>query len=162
MIRLVAAIDRKRGIAKHGVMPWNIPEDEKFFTDQTKSLGGHVLSGGATFREAYQNKPLADRHNYVLTRDTTPIPGVELVHDLKKFLDEFEPDDLWVAGGAQVFNEVIKLGKADVLYLTLIDADFGCDRFFADYASDFKLVEESEPKEQNGFHYKYTRWERAT
>jgi dihydrofolate reductase len=161
MIRLIAAIDRSNGIAKHGVMPWNIPEDEKFFTDQTKTHGGHVLTGGVTFREAYQNRPLQDRHNYILTHDETPIEGVELVHDIAQFLSSFKKD-LWVSGGAVVFDEIMKLGKADELYLTHIDADFGCDRFFPDYSDNFKMTDQSEPREQNGFRYIYTVYTRTT
>jgi dihydrofolate reductase len=160
MIRLIAAIDRKRGIAKNGIMPWNIPEDEQFFTDQTKSLGGNVLSGGTTFRDAYNSQPLAGRQNYILTRSTDPIEGATVVNNIEKFLNEFT-DDLWVAGGAKVFDEVIKLGKADELYLTLIDADFGCDTIFPEY-DGFGLIDKGEDREQNGFHFKYARFWRKT
>src|SRR5438445_7642305 len=148
MIRLIAAIDRKRGLAKHGVMPWYIPEDEQYFTDQTKRHGGIVLIGKATF-QTFQNGPLAGRQNYVLTHETAPIKGVTLVHDLNNFLQDFRDKDVWVAGGAQIFAEVMQAGKADELYLTHINADFRCDQFFPEYEDRFKLAEESAPHEQN-------------
>jgi len=157
MIRLIAAIDRKRGLAKAGVMPWNIPEDEAFFTEQTKAFGGNVLSGGVTFRNTYKNGPLAKRQNFVLTRNPAPIEGVVVVNDLKKFLTEFK-DELWVAGGSIVFDEVMTAGYADELYLTHIEADFGCDQFFPTYKDEFKLAEQSEEHEQNGFHFTYARY----
>jgi dihydrofolate reductase len=157
MIRLIAAIDRKNGLAKHGVMPWNIPEDEQYFTDQTKKYGGNVLTGSKTFKETYHG-PLKDRQNYILTHDPTPIEGVTVVNDLEKFLADFK-DDLWVAGGAKVFEEVIKAGKADELYLTMIDADFACDQFFPEYEG-FTLAEQGEPREQNGFRFIYARYDR--
>lgn len=158
MIRLIAAIDRKRGIGKHGGIPWFIPEDEKFFTDQTKTHGGHVLTGGATFRDTYRGGPLKNRHNYILTHDTKPIKGATVVNDVAKFLKEFEGKDLWVAGGSEVFEAVMRAGKADELILTHVDADFGCDRFFPAYEDGFKLVEQSQPHEQNGFRFIYTRY----
>jgi dihydrofolate reductase len=158
MIRLIAAIDRKRGIAKDGTMPWRIPEDEKYFTTQTKTHGGNVLTGGKTFRDTYHGKPLVDRQNYILTHKNTSIPGAILVHDLAKFLEQFKGKDLWVAGGAEVFEEVIAAGKADELYLTHIDADLGCDRFFPEYKGKFKLVEQSEVREQNGFKFTYAKY----
>lgn len=161
MIRLIAAIDRKRGIAKHGYLPWHIPEDEKFFTDQTKTYGGHVLTGGVTFRNTYKGRPLKDRHNYILTRDPQPIENATVVNDLDKFLKEFEGKDLWVAGGSEVFEEIMKAGKADELYLTLIDADFGCDQLFPEYETAYKPVEQSEPREQNGFRFAYARYAKA-
>lgn len=158
MIRFIAAIDRKRGIAKHGYLPWYIPEDEKFFTDQTKTYGGHVLTGGVTFRNTYKGRPLKDRHNYILTHDPRPIKGATVVNDLKKFLAEWGDKDLWVSGGAQVFEEIMQAGKADELYLTLIDADFGCDQFLPEYEKDYKLIEQSEPREQNGFRFAYAKY----
>ena len=156
MIRLIAALDRKRGIGKNGGIPWSIPEDEKFFTDSTKTHGGHVLTGARTYRLTYKNGPLKDRHNYVLTRHEAPMPGAVVVHDLAKLLAEFADKDLWVSGGAEVFKAVMAAGRADELYLTHIDADFGCDRFFPEYEKDFKLAKKSEPREQNGFRFYYS------
>lgn len=159
MIRFIVALDRKRGVAKHGYMPWSIPEDEAYFTDKTKSLGGNVLTGGITFREAYLGKPLNDRRNFILTRDTQPIEGAEVVNDLNGFLNNFK-EDLWVAGGAKVFEQVID--QADELYLTQIDADFGCDQFFPNYEDKFELAQKTEVKEQNGFKYFYAVYKRKT
>lgn len=161
MIRLIAATDRKRGLAKRGGMPWSIPEDEKYFTEQTKLYGGHVLTGGTTFRETYHAKPLKDRHNYILTHDDAPIPGAEVVHDLQAFLRDFKDKDLWVAGGAKVFEEVMAAGAADELYLTLIDADFGCDQLFPEYDQDFRLIRQSETRRQNGFTFTYNVYARS-
>jgi dihydrofolate reductase len=158
MIRLIAAIDRKRGIAKGGAMPWRIPDDEKYFTTQTKTHGGNVLTGGKTFRNTYHSKPLVNRQNYILTHKNTPIADVILVHDLPKLLEEFKDKDLWVAGGAEVFEEVIAAGKADELYLTHIDADLDCDQFFPEYKNAFRLVEQSEVREQNGFKFTYAKY----
>jgi len=160
MIRLIAAVDRRNGLAKRGFMPWSIPEDEQYFTDQTKSLGGRVLTGGATFRLAYLNKPLVDRDNYILTRDTTPLEGVTLVHDLADFLADQHDRDLWVSGGAEVFEQILALGRADELYMTKIEADFGCDQFFPAYETDFELIEQTERREQNGFLFYYATYRR--
>jgi dihydrofolate reductase len=162
MIRFIAAIDRQRGLAKHGGMPWFIPHDETFFTEQTKSHGGHVLTGGATFRDAYKSKPLKHRTNYVLTHDETPIEGVTLVHDIDAFMKDFDQADLWVAGGAQVFQPLLDKGYADELYITHIDADFGCDQFFPEYEAQYTLIQQSEAHEQNGFHFTYATYRRAT
>lgn len=158
MIRLIAAIDNKRGIARNGVMPWKIPEDEKYFTEQTKTYGGNVLTGGVTFRNTYHGGPLAGRQNYILTRHDEPIPGATVVHDLDKLLEDFKDKDLWVAGGAEVFAEIMAAGKADELYLTHIDADFNCDQFFPEYEKSFKMVEQSETREQNGLKFTYARY----
>lgn len=163
MILFIAAIDRKRGIAKHGGMPWSIPEDEQYFTSQTKTRGGNVLTGGKTFRDTYGGKPLKDRQNYILTHQKESIDGAVVIHDLDTLLADFQGEgkDLWVSGGAEVFSQIMQAGYADELYLTHIDADFGCDQFFPEYEDTFKKAEESETREQNGFRFTYTRYIRA-
>ncbi len=153
MIRLIAAIDRQKGIGKHGGQPWNIPEDEQHFTDLTKSHGAIILVGSTTFQTF--KGPLADRKNYVLTHDKNPIDGVETVQDLKKFLRDFQSEDLWVIGGANLFSQVIELGLADELYLTKIEADFGCHQFFPTFEDHFALSEQGDLREQNGFVFSY-------
>jgi len=153
MIRLIAAMDRKRGIAKYGFQPWYIPEDEAYFTEMTRSHGGIVLVGSTTFKTFAG--PLKGRSNFVLTTDKTPIEGVELVRDLKKFFKEYRENDIWVIGGANVFTQVLDLGVADELYLTQILADFGCHQFFPEFEDDFHLSNESELHEENGFIFSF-------
>jgi dihydrofolate reductase len=159
MNRLIVAVDRKRGIAKQGIFPWYIPEDEKYYDDHTKTYGGNVLIGSMTFKTL--DGPMPGRQNYVLTHDKTPIEGVELVHDLGKFLKDFEGTDLWIVGGANVFAQVVQAGKADELYITHIEADFNCNQFFPEYKQDFKLVEKSDLHEQNGFIFSYAKYAKA-
>lgn len=161
MIRLIAAIDNKRGLAKDGSMPWKLPEDEHYFTRMTKTYGGNVLTGGVTFRDAYHSNPLIGRQNYILTRGMEPIEGTIVVNDLTKLLADFAGRDLWVAGGAEVFAAIMTAGEADELYLTHIDADFDCDQFFPRYEHGFRLAEESQPHEQNGLKFTYARYVRA-
>jgi dihydrofolate reductase len=159
MIRLIAAIDRKRGLAKHGYEPWHIPKDGAYFNNQTKKYGGHVLVGGATFRNDLKGKSLPERTTYVFTHETE-IPGsIILVHDISQWLKTMQTRDVWVAGGAHVFESFFALDAADELYLTHIDADFGCDQFFPDYKMGFSLVEQSEVHEQNGFRFYFAHYE---
>jgi dihydrofolate reductase len=143
-------------------MPWKIPDDEQYFTDKTKSLGGNVLSGGVTFRTAYKSNPLKDRQNFILTHDPSPIAGVTVVNDLTKFLKDFEDKDLWVAGGSVVFGEVMKANQADELYITHIDAEFGCDQFFPEFEDTYQKIEESDRREQNGFYFTYAVYKRKS
>lgn len=151
MIRLIAAIDRKRGIAKNGGQPWNIPHDEQYFLQQTSQFGSNVLMGSKTFEVI--GHPLRDRRNFVLSADKDiQINGVEMVHDLEDFLKNFT-EDIWVVGGATVFEQTLK--HADELYLTHIDSDFGCQQLFPEYESSFQKADHSELHEENGFIFTY-------
>lgn len=150
MIRLIAAIDNKRGIAKGGLQPWYIPNDEKYFLEQTSKWGGEVLMGSKTYEVI--GHPLANRKNYVASSSAASVTGAEVVSDLQSFLKTFERD-LWVIGGASIFEQA--LPYADELYLTEIQADFGCDQFFPEFQSAFMAFGEEALQEQNGFIYKY-------
>ncbi|MFA6088201.1 dihydrofolate reductase [Mucilaginibacter sp.] len=150
MIRLIAAIDQKRGIAKGGVQPWNIPTDEKYFLEQTSKWGGEVLMGSKTYQVI--GHPLPNRKNYVVTRDAVAVNGAEIVNDLDSFLKGFGRD-LWIVGGASIFEQT--LPYADELYLTKIEADFGCDQFFPDYDATFMPFGEDPLQTENGFIYKF-------
>jgi dihydrofolate reductase len=153
MIRLIVAVDNMRGIAKHGFQPWHIPDDVAYFNEHTKSYGGDVLLGSTTYKTL--NEPLAGRQNYVLTHNKEPIEGAQVVNDLEKFLKDFQGKDLWIAGGANVFSQVIAASNADELYITHIEADFGCDQFFPEFEPGFVLMEQSDQHEQNGFIFRY-------
>lgn len=160
MIRLIAAIDQKRGIAKHGFQPWYIPDDEAYFARQTKTHGGNVLVGGTTYRDSFKSKPLTERTTYLLTRSHEAINGVQLVHDLEQWITSRSNQDIWVVGGASVYRQIIDNNQADELYLTFIEADFGCDQFFPEYQANFQLLSQSEPHDQNGFHFSYACYSR--
>ncbi len=154
MIRLIAAIDRENGIAKHGIIPWKIPTDKQYFIEQTKKYGGICLIGRTTFLTF--SRPLVDRQNFVLTHQSEVPAGVESVHNLANFLAE--QSDVWVIGGASVFAQTIE--QADQLYLTPIDANFGCNSFFPEYKTIFKRVSQSELQEENGFKFRFEVWTR--
>lgn len=151
MIRHIVAIDQKFGMAKNGGQPWNIPEDSQYFSDQTKSRGGQVLVGMTTFKTF--DHPLSLRTNFVVTHHQDPIEGAKLVHDLDAFFAETK-GDIWVAGGASIFAQT--MDKTDELYVTRIEADFGCDQFYPQIdGQKFTLAKKSGTKEQNGFRYRY-------
>lgn len=155
MIRLIAAIDNKRGIAKNGAIPWDIPDDRRFFREQTSGKGGAILMGKRTYEAI--GHPLPDRRNLVLSKQQVSILGVETINNLQT-LNTLS--DIWVIGGAEVFNQTIN--QADELYLTHIESDFGCDQFFPDYGKDFKQKWRSEIKEQNGLKFWYEILERIS
>lgn len=152
MIRLIAAIDSNGGIARSGTVPWEIPDDLKHFKHLTTQHGATVLMGRKTYESIGQ--PLPGRRNLVLT--SRPIENVETVNSLK-MLDWL--NDVWIIGGERVYSQTI--GRADELYLTTIEGDFGCDQFFPAYEADFKLIQRSNPQKQNDYTFYYEIWKRT-
>lgn len=148
MIRLIAAIDQARGIAKAGRQPWHIPADEQYFREQTTKFGARVLMGRKTYEVIGRVLPL--RTNYVLTHSRRIGPEIITVTDVDAFL-QTESEDIWVIGGAEVYRQTIAL--ADELYLTLVLSDFACDRFFPTYESQFELISKGLVQKEGGLSY---------
>lgn len=150
MIRHIVAYDMKHGIAKHGVQPWYIPTDEAYFTEQTKRYGGVVVMGRKTFEVI--GHPLQDRTNIVVTsQQDYSAHGVLVRNDLKAVLQEYP--DIWVIGGGALYEAT--LAHAHELYVTEIDADFGCDVFYRKYSDSFRLKSEGARRKENGFTYRF-------
>jgi dihydrofolate reductase len=157
MIRFIAALDQKRGIANDHGIPWmgKIPSDVAYFRQKTE---GSILVMGMGFYNELA-KPLVNRRNVVLTSSEEPLrAGFEKVTDANQFLRENRDADVWVGGGAAVFASTIAF--ADELYLTLLDGDFNCTKFFPEFEDNFEHVESSPDMHENGLTYRFTIWRR--
>lgn len=154
-MRLIAAMDEKRGLATETGIPWKLPTDAKFFRRQT--LTGTILMASGTYREF--TKPLHDRTNYVLTHSIEPLKsGFEAVGDVDLFLKAHTKEQINNIGGANLFAQTIQ--HADELVLTQIQADFHCTKFFPEYEDAFTCVDRSEPVTENGVSFCFETWRR--
>lgn len=159
MISLIAAIaSENRALGKDGKLIYYIPEDLKRFKEITS--GHPIIMGRKTFESIGQ--PLPNRTNIVITRDPEYYAeGVVVVNSLDEALSYVQGkpgvDEIFIIGGGQIYQETI--GKADKLYLTVIEDNPEADTFFPDY-SDFKKVVFEEGHEINGLKYKFIDLER--
>ena len=150
-IKLIAAVDNKRGIAKQGKIPWNLPGDKAFYRQQITTAPS--VMGWITYA-AHGAKP-GTPHNYVLTHREIDDPNVTVIRDLRVFLQTLT-FDVWVIGGGEIYSQALPF--ATHLYLTQIDGDFECDVFFPAYEESFHRVEQSEPLTENGTSYRFEIW----
>jgi dihydrofolate reductase len=104
MIIGIAAVDRKNAIGKGGKLPWHYSADMKFFRETT--TGHAVVMGRKTWLTI--GKPLKDRLNIVLSRDSNIEPQDSLVvfSDIESVLsfNHSLTTDLFVIGGAQIYQ----------------------------------------------------------
>jgi len=157
MIRLIAAMDSRRGIADEQGIPWQgrLPTDAKYFRHQTAE--GTIMMGFRTYEEFAA--PLHDRPNFVLSRAGSSLrPGFEAAHDLDEFFAEHAGEDVWVIGGAGVFARSI--GRAHQLYTTELGGDFQCTKLFPQFEDDFLLASESAPQTENDISFRFRVWHR--
>ena len=140
---------------EHGI-PWQgkIPTEVKYFREKTSD--SWVLMGYTTYTEF--KAPLSNRRNFVASSKPGPLrEGFELVHDARQLLENAS-GDIWVIGGAGLFASTLDL--ADELYITQLDGDFNCTKFFPKFDDQFKLKSKSEPQTENGIDFHYEVWVR--
>jgi len=141
MIIGIAAVDRKGAIGKGGKLPWHYSADMKFFRETTS--GHAVVMGRKTWLTI--GKPLKNRLNIVLSRDTDIEPQESLIvlSDIESVLsfNKSLSTDLFVIGGAQIyeaFREHIEKWIITEVPLTVTGADAFMPKGYLD---GFKVVD---------------------
>jgi dihydrofolate reductase len=158
MLRLIAAVDSELGVANDQGLPWQgrIPTDAQYFRDKTTE--GFIVMGFATYQEF--ERPVHDRDNFVVARPESGKlrPGFVGVSDVTSFLDEHESELAWIIGGAALFAKT--LADADELYLTQLDRDFQCTKFFPTFSDSFERVSDDGPHVESGISFRFQVWHR--
>ena len=128
-----------RVIGAGNKIPWHLPEDFKWFKQMT--TGQVIVMGRRTFESI--GKALPNRTTIVLSRSPQPIAGARVMSDLAQLVaarPEFESRQIYVCGGAQVYQQALPL--CSDLYLTLVKRTVEGDVFFPPFEDQFELVEE--------------------
>lgn len=157
MIRFIAALDDNQGIANDHGIPWmgKIPADVKQYREHI--YGFPVIMGLGHYYEL--NEPYPNSDNYVAVLGDEPLKaGYNRVSDAHDFLTQFK-EDIWNIGGALLYSSTLDL--ADELYLTRVQGEYGCTKFFPQFDKDFTRVESSPVQEENGISFHFERWVRA-
>lgn len=131
MIILIAAVAKNRVIGNKGKIPWNIPGEKAYFKEVTM---GHVLiMGRRTYEEI--NRPLPGRTTIVVskTKDFSA-DGCLMADSLEKALILAKNQDIFIAGGSQLYREALPL--ADCIVLTEVDLEPEGDTFFPEFDED--------------------------
>lgn len=158
---IIAAMDKNQGIGYKNQLPWPyIREDMIRFMKITKGKGNNcVIMGKNTYLSI--GKPLLNRVNIVIstTLDLLNIietsitkinstdtnkEGIQIVSSLDDALLHCEKenyDNIYIIGGAVLYNHCINDTRCKELLLTLIDDEYDCDVYFPDYKDKYTLVE---------------------
>lgn len=156
MISAIVAIDDKRGIATDTGIPWDLPTDRTYFREKT--TGAPILMGYNMYKEF--SDPLPNRRNLVQIRPgTEPLKhGFEAVEDVTNLLKQYHdsPDTLWIVGGAKLYSKFMPV--TENLYITHVQGDFHCTKFFPEYESDYMMVHEEPTQTENGLKFRFEVW----
>ena len=105
-VTLIWAEAADRVIGMDRALPWHLPEDLRRFKELT--MGSTVVMGRVTWESLPAKfRPLPGRRNIVVTRQTSyDAPGAEVVSSLEEAL-KLGGDDVWVAGGASIYEQAL-------------------------------------------------------
>ena len=165
-MKAIVAVTKNWGIGKDNQLLISIPEDMKFFRTATKNA--IVIMGRKTLESFPGGKPLKNRINIVMTRDTSYAPeGVIIVHDTKEaaaaaaevqkenLTEEGEIREIFVIGGASIYKQMADM--CDTIYVTKVDTEMEADAFFPnlDEMDGWYAAETSEDAEYEGITYRF-------
>ncbi|KAJ7393964.1 hypothetical protein OS493_003633 [Desmophyllum pertusum] len=161
-VSCVAATASNLGIGKNGKLPWpSLRTDLEFLQSITtevrdKGKWNAVLMGRKTWESLdVTERPLPGRLNIVISNTLkSPPHGAHHVCDSVRsavhmlsappFTDTVE--DIFVAGGSEVYREAIESSNCYRIYLTEINKEFDSDTFFPAFDKNaYKLI--SNPSE---------------
>lgn len=131
MITLIAARDRNGAIGKDNTIPWEAPEDLKFFMRET--MGGAVIMGRNTW-DSLPFKPLKNRLNIVVSSQGVDHEHVfATVEEAIAFASSEGRVRLYAMGGFGIYKAMLPL--ADRLVITEVDTEVeGADTWFPEFA----------------------------
>src|SRR5690606_2991123 len=134
IVSLIAAVSRNNVIGKDNDLPWNLPDDMKYFMQTTSRH--HVIMGRKNYESIPEKfRPLPSRVKIVVTRKRDyEAPGCHVVHSLEDAFAipmQSEQEEVFVIGGADIFRQ--SLPYADRLYLTEIHAEVEGDILFPEF-----------------------------
>jgi dihydrofolate reductase len=119
LIGVIWAQAEDGAIGNAGGIPWRLPEDQARFKELT--LGATVLMGRLTWESLPKAvRPLPGRRNLVLTSDVSWAgEGAERADSLESAI-ELTAGDLWVMGGAAVYEAALPFAaRLEVTYVEL-------------------------------------------
>jgi dihydrofolate reductase len=155
ILSAIAAMSRNRVIGRANQLPWNIPEDMKYFRDKTK--GRIMIMGRKTF-ESFGGKVLPGRFHIVITRQADykfAHPQVKIVSSLEEAISAAKPlinqygEEVFVIGGGEIYKQ--SLPVLDRLYLTIIEEDYDGDAWFPEF--DDKILKLKNTEKRQGFSF---------
>ena len=155
MIALIAAIGKNNELGKNNDLIWHLPNDLKFFKEVT--MGKNVVMGLNTYKSL--PRKLNGRNMIVLSDVEFKEEGIIVYNDLKKLLEDYKNEDIYIIGGASLYK--LFINKVDTMYLTEIDvSDDKADVYFPKFNKDDWNREVLKENSDNDIKYKHVRYRR--
>lgn len=157
-VTLIAAIGKNRELGKNNNLIWHLPEDLKFFKENT--IGKPIVMGTNTLKSL--PKKLKDRQYVVLTTKELENSDYIVVHSIEELLYFIESEDreVMIIGGASIYKQMLPF--ADRMLLTEVDAeDKDADVYFPEFnKEDWERTVLSEYQTEDNINYRHVEYEK--
>lgn len=133
-MKAILACDSQFGIGRDGTLPW--PRNSADLREFRELTTGHiVLMGSKTWEDKMFPKPLPNRKNYILTRNSEYSDSRGYVisqnhnETIELLIEEASQENktIWVIGGAEIIE--MMYSYIEELHLTVFDENYDCDKF---------------------------------
>ena len=141
MLNIIVAISKNFIIGNDNKIPWNKPEDMKYFKEKTiGSKMNAIIMGYNTWKSI--GKILKDRINIIIDRNVdNGTSNDQLKPDNSYFINNLHNaiisckqqdniNDIWIIGGQSVYLEAIERDDIDNIYITKIDISCDGNKYF--------------------------------
>ncbi len=113
MVKMILCCDYEGNIGRNNDLLFKMKEDMKFFRESTT---GHVVVMGYNTWLSLGEKPLPNRTNIVLYDEE--IEGVITSNDMRKVIEEYKDENIYIIGGAFVYNQALEMDIVDEILIT--------------------------------------------
>lgn len=161
-MNLIVAVDRNWAIGNQGDLLIRIPNDHKFFRQET--MGKVVVLGRKTLETFPQGLPLKGRTNIILSANRDfKVRDAAVVHSQEELLEElkgYKDGDIYITGGESVYRQM--LPYCNVAHVTKIDHSYQADSYFPDLDKmpEWKVTAYSEEQTYFDVAYQFVKYER--
>ncbi|OBY65016.1 dihydrofolate reductase [Polaribacter vadi] len=161
MITIIAAIAKNNALGKNNDLIWHLPADLKRFKKIT--TGHYIIMGRNTFESI--GKPLPNRTTIIITRNKNYFKdGCLIANSLEQALEMAkEEEQVFVIGGAQIYNYAMEHNLVDTLDITLVHHEFDADVYFPEIDSDIweqVEIESFTADDKNKLDYSFVRYKK--
>lgn len=153
-VAMIVAVAKNNVIGKDNQLPWHIPEDLKWFKENT--MGKPIIMGRKTFQSLGRLLP-GRTHIVISGNDAFHHDGVHRAASLEEAISlgervatETGAKEIMVIGGGTIYEQA--LARADRIYRTLVDLEPEGDAYFPALTSEWKVKYE-EKKESSGVNF---------
>lgn len=162
-MNLIVAVDENWAIGNHNELLVRIPNDHKFFREET--TGKVIVLGRRTMDTFPGKQPLKNRTNIVMsTNPSYEVRGATVVHSVDELLKEcrqYPSQDVYIIGGESVYKQM--LPYCDTAHVTKIDMSYAADAYFPnlDEDPDWEITQDSEEQTYFDITYQFLKYQRV-